>query len=95
VVRVLKAVGISPSPTLPFGEGVRIYPNPVIDGVLNIESAEVIDKIEIYDVIGERVKELPVVGSQFTVNVSELPKGVYFVRLYSKGFQTIRKVVLQ
>jgi hypothetical protein len=96
VVKVLpKIVGISPSPALPNGEGVRIYPNPVVDGVLNIESAEQIDKIEIYDVIGDKVKELPVIGSQFTVNLSELPKGVYFVRLYSKGFQTMRKVVLQ
>jgi hypothetical protein len=63
--------------------------------VLSVESAVMIDRIEIYDVIGERVKQFSVVGSRFTVNVSELPKGIYFVRLYSKTEQTMRKVVIE
>jgi hypothetical protein len=38
VVKVLpKVVGISPSPALPVGEGVRIYPNPVLSGELSVE----------------------------------------------------------
>jgi len=58
-------------------EAAIIYPNPVKD-VLNVSSSDV-KKIEIFNLSGKSVKSFQLKGSQ--VDVSELAKGVYVVRL--------------
>jgi hypothetical protein len=58
-------------------EVVSIYPNPVKD-VLNVSSSDV-TKIEIFNVTGKLVKSAQLNGS--SVDVSELAKGVYIVKL--------------
>jgi len=73
---------------------IRLYPNPVQD-VLKIESGEMkMDKVEICDLSG-RIVETNYISQPgtATINVSALPAGVYFVRMYTeKGIMT-KKII--
>lgn len=55
---------------------VGLYPNPVND-VLNIETREEILSVEVYALQGQKV----LTSNQEQVNVSELPAGIYLVRI--------------
>lgn len=59
---------------------IRIYPNPVVHE-LNISQAGVNAKICIYNAIGQKVMEQVSGGLNAKVNVSNLTKGVYFVKV--------------
>lgn len=60
---------------------ISIYPNPVKD-VLNIQSKTEILKAEIYDATGRILYSSSVKGNY--INVSELTKGNYIIRLFTK-----------
>jgi uncharacterized repeat protein (TIGR02543 family) len=70
---------------------IKIYPNPVKDELL-IESADLtITKVEILDLSGKTVYRFNNVKNK--INVSLLPKGVYFVKLETgKGIVT-KKII--
>jgi hypothetical protein len=74
-------------------ENYVIYPNPPM-GELTVEIIELeISTIEIVDITGKRVKNCSFVNN--TINVSELPSGMYFMVLYSEGQKIVRKFVKQ
>lgn len=54
---------------------VAVYPNPVKD-ILNVTAATEIKSVEIYNLQGQKVK----MSSQKQVSVSDLAKGIYFVK---------------
>jgi len=60
---------------------VSIYPNPVKD-ILNIQSKNEITKAEIFDAAGRILISTSVKGN--SINVSELTKGNYMIKLYTK-----------
>jgi hypothetical protein len=63
---------------------VRVYPNPASD-ILNfyIPSGKNINKLRIYNLLGEQVLEESEVSKG--VSVSHLFKGVYIARIYLNG----------
>ncbi len=70
-----------------YSNTLNVYPNPVND-VLNIANVSDANEIVIYDVTGKVVKSMKVNGSDISVNVSDLQRGVYFVNVYgNKGVQ--------
>lgn len=71
-----------------------VYPNPC-NSALNVtffENANDIEKVEVYNVIGEVVQTLNSVSSQnVTINTSDLTTGLYFVAVHSaQGIQTAK-----
>ena len=63
----------------------RFYPNPVSD-FLNIENSGSIEKIEIYNVIGEKMMFFPVTTrGKVTLNTSVLNSGIYFIKIYHEN----------
>lgn len=70
---------------------VVLYPNPVKD-VLNIESETEIKSIEIYNLLGKKVKS----SNQKQTNVADLAAGVYMVKVQDEnnGIST-KKIVKQ
>jgi hypothetical protein len=66
-----------------------VYPNPV-KNELFINSQEEIKKIEILDIAGRMM----ISTSSTTVNVSHLPKGIYFVKISTQN-QTITKKIIK
>ena len=65
-----------------------LYPNPTQD-ILNIESQEPIDSVQIYSLNGVLVKE----GNNTSLRVSELPSGVYFVRILINNKTLTKKFI--
>ena len=68
-----------------------IYPNPS-EGVFNINSEFMIDKIEVYNLLGSHIKTLSNTNS---VNLSRENSGVYFLKLFSHNLVTTKKVIRQ
>ncbi len=73
---------------------ITTYPNPVND-VLHIESSVTIAKVELLNALGQQVLTANANTSKVAVNVAQLTKGMYFVRITSKnGQRTERKITL-
>ncbi|MCD4681587.1 MAG: right-handed parallel beta-helix repeat-containing protein [Bacteroidales bacterium] len=76
---------------------INVYPNPS-SGRFTLESSIVnIYKIEIYNVIGERIYETTNMKKQSSneIDLSCSPKGIYFVRIYNGTIIYDRIVVVQ
>ncbi|MBC8342438.1 MAG: T9SS type A sorting domain-containing protein, partial [Bacteroidetes bacterium] len=78
--------------------GINIYPNPS-SGKINFDIPAALDKLEItiYNTIGQIVYAEQITSqakSLKTIDLSEVPKGIYFVGLKSKEKQHFIKVIL-
>ncbi|WP_235296269.1 T9SS type A sorting domain-containing protein [Portibacter marinus] len=70
---------------------IKIYPNPSNGDLINIESEYTIDRIEIYNHLGQRVKSMNTNGEkQTTIQLSEWNSGIYHLVVESK-IQSSRK----
>lgn len=67
-----------------------IYPNPVHD-LLFVKSKEKIIKAEIYDSAGRILNSVSV--STNSINTSELVKGAYMIKLFTKDQVTVQKFI--
>ncbi|TCO09749.1 T9SS type A sorting domain-containing protein [Natronoflexus pectinivorans] len=93
------AADITPSSTvnIPLNEtgSFSIFPNPVKD-VLSINSAEAIRLVEVYNAVGSLVLSSAKNATDVTLNMSNLPGGIYLVKLtYTDGTIAVQKVVKQ
>ena len=95
-------VDICTSVSLPIQiQRLEIYPNPAYSVVyLEVESERLESvALELWDSQGRRVRQhqyRAITGVwSAQVEVSDLPKGIYWLRLSGEQFQTWRKVVVQ
>jgi hypothetical protein len=79
----------------------NIYPNPAVDK-LNVDfitSAAGMLKITLYDIAGEKLKEMELpsgpVSSRTSIDVSGLAPGIYFVIICSPSGSITKKLVRQ
>lgn len=73
--------------------GLKVYPNPVVDGTLYINTtANATKEVAIYDVLGKQVIKTT---TDNTVNVSNLKGGVYIVKITEEGKTATRKLVIR
>jgi hypothetical protein len=70
---------------------LTFYPNPTRN-IINISFDYPIDRIEIYSLNGSRVKGIE---GRNRVDLSELTKGVYFLKIETNGQQFTKKVIKQ
>lgn len=68
----------------------RLYPNPAIDHIMLQDDDNVVRMIEIYNIVGRKVLEYPVLSDNDKYDVSALPRGMYMVRLLDSHRQIIR-----
>lgn len=74
--------------------GLKIYPNPVSNGTLFIETAANAEKtVTVFDVLGKQV--LSTTTSDNAVNVSSLHTGVYIVNITEEGKTASKKLVIR
>lgn len=57
------------------------YPNPATD-YINLSASKNIDKIEIYNVVGQQVESRVLNSNNNRVNVSNLSKGIYIMKAF-------------
>jgi len=92
--------------TLPTGieegvaeeNGMEIFPNPSNGNfsVVHQADANQLQTVEVYNVVGELIwSETNKNKSTFSINISQYPKGIYFVRVKDGNRLTTEKIVLQ
>ncbi|KAF2519481.1 T9SS type A sorting domain-containing protein [Flavobacterium salilacus subsp. salilacus] len=70
------------------------HPNPVND-ILNLSYTNVIERVEVYNLIGQKVSEKHGNQNEMIVNMTELSAGTYLVKVTSEGVSKTIKVVKQ
>ena len=70
----------------------KIYPNPVND-IIKFSNNESIDKLEITNILGQKVLESNPNEISGTLNISNLNSGSYFVKMFSNGKQQVLKIL--
>jgi len=74
-----------------FEKGLNVFPNPT-DGMLYIESNEVPENIELFDVIGQSIN---INYEDNIINISQQTTGIYLLRVtYEQGSVT-RRIVMK
>jgi len=73
--------------------GVVVYPNPTT-GELYFQTDEVIKRIEVFNIEGRKVMDTEL-GDNKILNISHLPTGSYFLKVYQSIGTQIIKVVKQ
>ena len=73
---------------------VKLYPNPAQD-VINIESKTIkLSSVDMYNVLGAKVMSSEILNDR--INVSNLTKGVYFMKINAEeGGSATKKIVIE
>lgn len=69
---------------------VSLYPNPTV-GQLNIQSAEAVSEVVVFNTLGQQVASKKNLGTQSVLNLSNLSKGSYTMRLTLENGQSINR----
>lgn len=75
-------------------DGFKLYPNPVTQGKVFIETTHNAPKqILVFDVLGTKVLETTILGKE--LNLSELDKGMYILRVVEQNKVATRKLIVK
>jgi hypothetical protein len=69
---------------------IGIYPNPTT-GVFTVE-AENISRVEVYNLIGQKVSSEEMFTSKTNIDMTGFDTGIYMVRIIANGTEITRKV---
>ncbi len=72
-----------------------MYPNPANNQLTIYNYSFFIQSIEIIDIAGKIIKELTVENNQILVDISDLEKGAYFVKINTEKTKTVKKLIIQ
>jgi len=82
------AVAVNVTPGVTF----KYYPNPV-EEYLNIQSTRIIERVEVYSLLGQLVKEQNFNSKEVKLFLGDLSDGTYAVSILFKGKKSTVKVV--
>lgn len=74
---------------------ISIFPNPLLEGKLNISSSEAIKEIEILSIVGKIVYNEKIEDkNKVTLDLDNLDKGLYIVKVKLNENQTITEKLM-
>jgi hypothetical protein len=78
-------------------QGFTIFPNPATGQfiITTSNSNEVFDTLEIYSLLGRMVKKIQQPGKNATIDVTDLQKGVYIIKVTANSKTLIQKLIVQ
>lgn len=71
---------------------LKLYPNPTSD-VVTISYKDIIDVIEVYSMIGQKVKETKVSSDEITIDLTDLASGTYIIKVIVGQNSQLIKVI--
>ncbi|MDD4210723.1 MAG: T9SS type A sorting domain-containing protein [Bacteroidales bacterium] len=71
---------------------LNLYPNPSNYQFTLDNGQELMKEVYLYDVMGRKVQHLPVNAPSTTIDVSDLPNGIYVVKISTANGVLVRKV---
>ena len=63
---------------------VKVYPNPAYNNLVIDNISDLNNKIDIFDILGKIQLSIPCVGNKVSVNIENLPSGIYFLVIRDK-----------
>ena len=88
----LSCLSVGQLPLDDFETFVSLYPNPAND-YINFKTSKKIEKITLFNVLGEEVLSKEVNSQYFNIDISILISGSYFAKLMSNGQSKTIKLV--
>ena len=77
--------------TLSFAQKIKLYPVPVISDLF-IDNIVNVTRIEIFDVMGNKhISETCDNQDHLSIPVSQLPRGIYFIRFITPSSSAIKR----
>ncbi|WP_179019846.1 T9SS type A sorting domain-containing protein [Winogradskyella forsetii] len=73
-------------------QSIQLFPNPAKDQ-LKITSHKIMDKLTIVDINGRVLNDIQLSISEYTLDVSSLTKGVYFLEIQSGASKSTKKFI--
>ena len=73
---------------------ITVYPNPVNEGIINVEGMNQIDRAEIYNLAGKLIWSAQPYNNRLQVQ-GEIPVGLYFLKLYQGASVFSKKIVFE
>ncbi|MBW2960276.1 zinc-dependent metalloprotease [Mesonia aestuariivivens] len=81
-----------------FENEIKIYPNPT-KGLVNIDLNNSLSlkksQLNLFDLLGRKVKSKSLIAKNSELNISDLPSGVYLLEIESDGNKITRKIIKQ
>ena len=71
---------------------VKLYPNPTKD-ILELTSNQVIDRLIIADINGRQLNSIELFTTDYSLNVSSLSNGIYFLEIQSGDSKSVQKFI--
>ena len=73
----------------------EVYPNPN-NGIFTIESKELTSSIiDVYDLLGQKVKSIQISSTKTLIDLSNFPKGVYLLIYTDKNKKSNKRIILE
>ncbi len=73
---------------------LAVFPNPAKE-VLNVNSNETINFIRLSNQIGQMVEESVIDASNYTINTSNMSKGIYILEVHTQNNVSVQKIVIE
>lgn len=70
----------------------NFYPNPT-QGIVNFKSNEIVEVIEVYNMLGQKVLSIAPKSANFTADFSSVNSGVYFIKASINQTTSVYKIV--
>jgi hypothetical protein len=77
------------------GIDITVYPNPVNNGTVTISASDNCNKAILYDAAGKQVKAFVLQGRTNSLNVADVAKGIYQLKIFAENGMQTEKIVLQ
>ena len=75
---------------------INIYPNPAKENItIETDPNETINAIALYDVTGKLLMQTSVPSNKAILNIRDLSKGCYFIKVQSRSSQYRSKIVIE
>ena len=74
-----------------YASGLRIYPNPVANGLLSISNLSGGGQVEIYSLSGALAASYTITGNPTVIDISALPAGTYIVKANGKTAKIVKE----
>ena len=93
VIRATKNGGTGLFKPSAFESAITVYPNPST-GSVNIESKKEINRVEVFNMLGEKIYTSRLGIALKQINMTGQREGMYIFRIYTRDAVTIQKVLL-
>ena len=77
------------------GSGVKIYPNPVTEGVFTVSSSKAIEAVDVYSIAGSTIASVKCEGNNVTIDATGFANGIYLVKVETEAGASTSKLIVK